>query len=52
MTGVGPTLDTNEAVKTAPLMVRVGGWTTHYQVSPHNGNSANITTPATGAGGD
>jgi vancomycin resistance protein YoaR len=32
--------------KTAPLMVKVGSWTTYYQVSAHNGFSANITIPA------
>jgi vancomycin resistance protein YoaR len=43
---VAPKLATSEAVKTAPLMVMVGSWTTHYQVAPHNGMSANITVPA------
>jgi vancomycin resistance protein YoaR len=43
---VGPKLNTSEAVKTAPLMVKLGSWTTYYQVAPHNGMSANITTPA------
>ena len=43
---VGPKLHTSEAVKTAPLMVRIGSWTTRYQVTAHNGMSANITTPA------
>jgi vancomycin resistance protein YoaR len=43
---VAPKLNTAEAVKTAPLMVRVGGWTTRYQVSAHNGFAANITIPA------
>ncbi len=43
---IGPKLVTSEAVKTAPLMVRIGAWTTYYQVAPHNGMSANITVPA------
>ena len=43
---VAPKLTTDQAAKVAPLMVRVGVWTTRYQVSPHNGNSANITVPA------
>jgi vancomycin resistance protein YoaR len=42
---VAPKLSTDEAVKTAPLMVRIGAWTTRYTVSPHNGNGANITVP-------
>ena len=42
---VAPELSTAEAVKKAPLMVRVGAWTTRYTVSPHNGNGANITVP-------
>ncbi len=43
---VAPKLNTTEAVKSAPLMVRIGTWTTRYTVSPHNGNGANITVPA------
>lgn len=43
---VGPKLDTSEAVKTAPLMVRLGGWTTYFTSSAHNGFSANIVIPA------
>jgi len=46
MAAVAPKFNTNEALKTAPLMEMVGSWTTRYQVSPHNGNSANITVPA------
>lgn len=46
MAAVAPKFNTSEAVKTAPLMEMVGSWTTRYQVSPHNGNSANITVPA------
>ena len=43
---IAPRLATSDAVKTAPLMVMVGSWTTYYQVAPHNGMSANITVPA------
>jgi vancomycin resistance protein YoaR len=43
---VAPKLNTAEAIEVAPLMVNVGSWTTRYQVSPHNGMSANITVPA------
>jgi len=43
---VAPKLTTQEAIEVGPLMVRVGAWTTRYQVSPHNGMSANITVPA------
>ncbi len=46
LAAVGPKLATSEAIKTAPLMVMIGSWTTHYQVAPHNGMSANITVPA------
>ena len=42
---VAPKLNTAEAIEVAPLMVNVGSWTTHYQVSAHNGFSANITVP-------
>jgi vancomycin resistance protein YoaR len=42
---VAPELSTAEATKKAPLMVRIGAWTTRYTVSPHNGNGANITVP-------
>jgi vancomycin resistance protein YoaR len=43
---VSPKLLTSEAIQVAPLMVMVGGWTTYYQVAPHNGMGANITVPA------
>jgi vancomycin resistance protein YoaR len=43
---VGPSVTTSEATKKAPLVERVGSWTTYYQVSAHNGFSANITVPA------
>jgi vancomycin resistance protein YoaR len=42
---VSPKLNTTEAIQVAPLMVRVGAWTTYYQVAPHNGMGANITVP-------
>jgi vancomycin resistance protein YoaR len=42
---VAPKLNTKEAIAVAPLMVRVGAWTTYYQVAPHNGMGANITVP-------
>ncbi len=40
-----PSKTTADVVKTAPLMVRLGGWSTFYQVAPHNGMGANITVP-------
>ena len=43
---IAPKLTAAEAAKTAPLMVKLGSWTTHYQVSAHNGFAANITIPA------
>jgi vancomycin resistance protein YoaR len=43
---VAPSLTTDEATKKAPLLVKVGSWTTYYQSSAHNGFSANITIPA------
>jgi len=43
---VGPSVTTGEATKKAPLVERIGSWTTYYQVSAHNGFSANITVPA------
>ena len=43
---VAPTLSTAEATKKAPLLDRVGSWTTHYQSSARNGFGANITVPA------
>lgn len=43
---VAPTLSTSEATRKAPLVVRVGTWTTYYQVSARNGFAANITVPA------
>ncbi len=42
---VAPKRTTAEAAKRAPLMVMVGGWTTRYSSSAHNGFSANITVP-------
>jgi vancomycin resistance protein YoaR len=43
---VGPEVTTSEATKKAPLVERIGSWTTYYQVSAHNGFAANITVPA------
>jgi vancomycin resistance protein YoaR len=43
---VAPKLTTKEATRKAPLMLKVGAWTTYYQVAPHNGMGANITVPA------
>ena len=43
---VGPEVTTSEATKKAPLVERIGTWTTYYQVSAHNGFAANITIPA------
>jgi vancomycin resistance protein YoaR len=42
---IAPKRTTEEAAKTAPLMVMVGGWTTRYSSSAHNGFSANISVP-------
>jgi vancomycin resistance protein YoaR len=43
---LAPELSTGEATQKAPLLDKVGTWTTHYQVSAHNGFAANITIPA------
>ena len=43
---VAPNLTTDEATRNAPLVSMIGSWTTYYQVSAHNGFSANITVPA------
>jgi vancomycin resistance protein YoaR len=45
MKTIAPKLTAAEAAKKAPLMVKVGSWTTYYQVSAHNGFGANITVP-------
>ncbi len=45
MAAILPKRTAADVVKTAPLMVKVGSWTTHYQSSAHNGFSANITVP-------
>jgi vancomycin resistance protein YoaR len=45
ITTIAPKRTTEEAAKTAPLMVMVGGWTTRYTSSAHNGFSANISVP-------
>jgi vancomycin resistance protein YoaR len=46
MMAVAPELTTSEATKRAPLVDRIGSWTTYYPVSARNGFSANITIPA------
>jgi vancomycin resistance protein YoaR len=46
LVAVLPKRTTEEVVQTAPLMVKVGGWTTFYQVAAHNGFGANISVPA------
>src|SRR5688572_7306162 len=43
---VAPKLSTDEATKKAPLVLRMGSWTTRYAVSAHNGFAANISIPA------
>ena len=40
-----PTRTTADVTRTAPLMVKVGSWTTYWQVAPHNGMGANIIVP-------
>jgi vancomycin resistance protein YoaR len=45
MAAIPPKLTAAEAAKKAPLMVKVGSWTTFYQVAAHNGFGANITVP-------
>jgi vancomycin resistance protein YoaR len=46
LVAVLPKRTTADVTKTAPLMVKVGSWSTFYQSSAHNGFSANITIPA------
>jgi vancomycin resistance protein YoaR len=43
---VAPKLTTEEARKTAPLMVKLGGWTTYFPISERNYFGANIWRPA------
>ncbi|HYO44597.1 MAG TPA: VanW family protein [Candidatus Limnocylindrales bacterium] len=43
---VVPKLTTAEARKTAPLMVKLGGWTTYFPISERNYFGANIWRPA------
>lgn len=43
---LAPELSTGEATQKAPLLDKVGSWTTHYPVSARNGFAANITIPA------
>jgi len=45
MAAILPTRTTEQVAKTAPLMTKVGSWTTYWQVSPHNGMGANIIVP-------
>ena len=46
LVAVLPKRTTADVTKTAPLMVKVGSWSTFYQVSAHNGFGANISVPA------
>jgi vancomycin resistance protein YoaR len=41
-----PSLTTEVAQKSAPLMRQISSWTTYYAPGPHNGNGANISIPA------
>ena len=43
---VPPEFTTAEATTKAPLVLRIGTWTTYYTSSAHNGFSANISIPA------
>ena len=43
---VAPAVSTEEATESAPLVSRIGTWTTYYTAGPRNGNSANIVVPA------
>lgn len=43
---VAPKLATDEATKKAPLVLRMGTWTTRYVPSARNGFAANISIPA------
>jgi vancomycin resistance protein YoaR len=43
---VAPAVSTEEATASAPLVSRIGTWTTYYTAGPRNGNSANIVVPA------
>jgi vancomycin resistance protein YoaR len=43
---VAPTLSTDEARRTAPLMVRLSSWTTYFPISERNYFGANIWRPA------
>jgi vancomycin resistance protein YoaR len=45
LAAVLPKRTTKDVTATAPLMVKLGSWTTRYQSSPHNGFSANISVP-------
>ena len=43
---VAPSLTTEEARKSAPLMKRISTWTTYFPISDRNGFGANIWIPA------
>jgi hypothetical protein len=45
LTTLAPELNTEEAEKAAPRMVRISTWTTYYPISEKNGFAANITIP-------
>jgi vancomycin resistance protein YoaR len=46
LTNLAPALTTNEAAKHAPVMKRLGGWTTYFPISERNFFGANIWRPA------
>jgi vancomycin resistance protein YoaR len=43
---VAPKLTTTEAKQSAPLMTKLGSWTTYFPISDHNYYGANIWIPA------
>ena len=43
---VAPVLSTDEAARHAPVMVKLGGWTTYFPISERNFFGANIWRPA------
>jgi vancomycin resistance protein YoaR len=45
LAAVLPKRTTADVTKTAPLMQKIGSWTTFWQVAPHNGMGANIIVP-------
>ena len=46
MARVAPVLSTDQAAKHAPVMVKLGGWTTYFPISERNFFGANIWRPA------